>query len=201
MTQNPLYNVDSFTDMNTRLDPFFNINTHSLLNDSVVSSTGLYMVSVGGSGIDPNRDLISSVYVGMGSNTMGRDMLCLNCHTMGSDSVMPYGSIPHNAFTASSLVQTNCNSVVTSLVGIHPSFGTGSNQTEPHLTIESLDPVDQDPHLQPYNSGIVIGVPAPLPMNFGVVIGAPHHCLNRLKVFIHHCLNRLKVIFLNLELI
>ena len=113
--------------MNTSLDPIFNINTHSLLNDSVASSTGSYMVSVGGSGIDPNRDLISSVYVGMGSNTMGRDMLCLNCHTMGSDSVMPYGSISHNAFTTSSLVQTNCNSVVTSLVGIHPSFGTGSN--------------------------------------------------------------------------
>lgn len=54
MTQNPLYNVDSFTDMNTSLDPFFNINTHSLLNDSVVSSTGSYMVSVGGSDINPN---------------------------------------------------------------------------------------------------------------------------------------------------
>lgn len=134
----------------------------------------------------------------MGSNTMGRDMLCLNCPTMGSDSVMPYGSILHNAFTASSLVQTNYNSFVTSLVGIHHSFGTRSNQTEPHLTIESLDPVDQYPHLQPYNSGIVIGVPTPLPLNPGVVIGAPPYYLNCLEAFLHHCLNHLKVIFLNL---
>lgn len=134
----------------------------------------------------------------MGSNTMGWDMLCLNCRTMGSDFVMPYGSILHNAFTASSLVQTSCNSFVTSPVGIYLSFGTKSNQTEPHLTIESLDPVDQDPHLTPYNSGIVIGVPAPLPLNSRVVIGAPPHCLNCLEAFLHHCLNRLKVIFLNL---
>ena len=72
VTRDPIYNVDSFTSMTSRLYHFLNFITQCFLNNSVVGNMGSSMVGVGGSAdINHNQDLISSGSVGMGCNTTG----------------------------------------------------------------------------------------------------------------------------------
>lgn len=49
VTRDPLYNVDSFTSLNSRLDHFLNFITQCFLNDYAVGNMGSSMVGVGGS--------------------------------------------------------------------------------------------------------------------------------------------------------
>ena len=70
MTRDPLYNIDSFTSMNSGLDPLLNFSTQYFLTDSAVGNMGSSLVGVDGVvDINHNHDLTSSGFVGMGSNT------------------------------------------------------------------------------------------------------------------------------------